>query len=144
MKNKSLKNICVAVLVLATAGHTGIASALPYAGALGTAAGATDVWTAICPATTARLETKILDRAPVMAPLVSVQVVKGIKATNSTDPVEDAVYGPLVGNTGSAGAYYVFVDKTSAGAELYTVDITCRNSSNVVLTATSVKLTQDK
>jgi hypothetical protein len=149
-------------LLLAILGHTGIASAFSmgwskgiqlfiapgtsefsHSGALGPAAWATDVWTVVCPAATASLETQIIDLDPAAAPLVSVQAIKeGINAKNSTDPGEDATYSPLVSIKGSAGKYYVLVDKTSEGAELYAVDITCKNSANVAL-STSATLTQD-
>lgn len=165
MKNISLKNKSVVVLLLATVGYAGIASALSMVGsksirttesitppptppsgssavsrtgALGAAAGATDVWTVVCPATTARLETKVIDLNPVKAPLVSVQTIKGLKATNSTDPVDgDAATSPAVNTTGNAGTFYVLVDKTSADEEIYTVDMMCKDSNNVGL-STSV------
>jgi len=171
MKNKSLKNKLVAALLLAIAGHAGMASAFSmlgsktkirtteiitppppppgtsefsHIGALGDMAGATDVWKVVCPATTTRLDVQVIDRNPVAAPLVSVQTIKGIKATNSTDPSDgDETYSPLVYIDGSVGTYYLLVDKTSADAELYTVDIICKQSATVPLTATSVTLTQD-
>jgi hypothetical protein len=164
MKNITLKNKFVVVLLLITVGYTGFAfafsmvgsktlirkaeaitpppvgggSAVSRTGALGAEAGATDVWAVVCPATTAWLETKVIDLNPVAAPLVSVQTIKGIKATNSTDPVDgDAAYSPAVNTTGTAGTFYVLVDKTSADAENYTVDIICKDANNVGL-STSV------
>jgi len=164
MKNISLKNIFVVVLLLITVGYTGFAfafsmvgsktlirkagaitpppvgggSAVSRTGALGAPAGATDVWTVVCPEKTAKLETKVIDLNPVKAPLVSVQTIKGLKATNSTDPVDgDAAYSPSVNTTGNAGTFYVLVDKTSADPENYTVDMMCKDANNVGL-STSV------
>jgi hypothetical protein len=173
MKNTSLKKKLVAALLLASAGHAGIASAftmlgsktkirttvsvtppppLPppsteflHSGALGAAAWATDVWEVVCPATTVRLATQLLDSSPLAAPLLSVQAIKvDNKATSSTDPSNgNNVYSPLVSITGSAGTFYVLVDKTLAGTKVYTVDIECKNSANEALAATSVQLKQD-
>ncbi|MCX7096929.1 MAG: hypothetical protein NTV43_03370 [Methylococcales bacterium] len=142
MKNMLNKRLAI-VLALAALGQVSSAAALPYSGALGVPAGAIDIWTVVCPATTTALDTKVIDLAPVATPLVKVQAIKGVKATNATDPKEDKVYSPLVKAASGVGIYYVFVDKTAAGAELYTVDIACKNSKNVALTATSVDLTQD-
>jgi hypothetical protein len=162
MKNTSLKNKLVAALLLVLLVLSGIASALPmgwskkikiyvapgtsefsHTGALGASAWATDVWTVTCPATTVRLETQVIDLSPVAAPLVSVQAIKeNVNATNSTDPAEDAAYSPLVSLEGGAGIFYVLVDKTMEGQELYAVDIMCKNSANVALT-TSATLIQD-
>lgn len=152
MKKTSSKNKFVAALLLALLGHSGIASAFSmgwskkiqiyiapgtsefsHSGALGTPAWATDVFKVNCPAGTHHLDTQIIDLNPVAAPLVSVQaMIKNINATNSTDPSEDAAYSPLVSLTG-AGPFYVLVDKNSEGAELYAVDIMCKNSVNVAL-----------
>jgi hypothetical protein len=156
MKNTSLKNKFVAVLLLALLVHTGIASSFSmgwskkiqiyiapgtsqfsHSGALGAAAWATDVFRVDCPAATTRLETQIFDLNPVAAPLVSVQAIrKNVNATNSTDPSEDAAYSPLVSIAGGAGIFYVLVDKSSEGAELYAVDIMCKNSADVALSTT--------
>jgi hypothetical protein len=161
MKNISLKNKFVVALLLATVGYSSIATAFSMGGsktkirltkstapppspppgafavsrteALGTDASATDVWTVSCPATTEGLETKVMDLDS-SEPLVSVQTIKGIKATNSTDPNnKDTAYGPLVKNTDRPGQFYVLVDKSSAGAVSYTISIECKGAKNVSL-----------
>jgi hypothetical protein len=74
----------------------------------------------------AALVTQVLDAAPAAAPLVSVQVQKGFQATSSTDAVDgDAGSSPLVWVNGGSGAYDVFVDKTGAGVEYYTLTYRC-------------------
>jgi len=161
MKYTSLKNKFVVALLLATVGHSGIANAFSMGGsktiirktgsitptpppppgsfavsrtgALDADASATDVWTVSCPATTEWLETKVMDLDS-SAPLVSVQTIKGIMATNSTDPNDkDAAYSPLVKNKDRAGQFYVLVDKNSAGAVSYTISIECKGSNSVSL-----------
>lgn len=141
MDKHIIKISCIAFWALAALPM--LATATPYSGALGAPAGAIDVWTVVCPDTTTVLESKVQDLKPVVAPLVNVQVIKGFKASNTTDPKEDTAYSPLAKNAGTAGTYYVFVDKTTSGAELYTIDLVCKNAKNTALVATSVTLTQD-
>jgi hypothetical protein len=74
----------------------------------------------------ASLVAQIRDEAPAAAPLLSVQIQRGSAATNSTDAIDgDASPSPAVFVNGAAGTFDVFVDKTAAGAESYTLTATC-------------------
>ena len=101
-----------------------------------------------CPATTVRLDTQVIDNSPAAAPLLSVQAINirgGVEnATNSTDSGNgDVAYSPLVSITGSAGRFFVLIDKTSAGLKIYTVNIACKNAADEALAGTKATLTQD-
>ena len=74
----------------------------------------------------ASLVVSIEDTAPLAAPLMSEQIVKGNAATNTTDPVDgDAVESSDVFVDGGAGTYDVFVDKTESGVESYVLRFAC-------------------
>jgi hypothetical protein len=120
-----------------------------HSGTLTEPAWVTDVWTVDCPATTVRLDAQVIDNnSPVATPLLSVQAIniRGGKenAANSTDPGNgDEAPSPLVSITGSAGRFFVLIDKTSAGPKIYKVNIACKNSANEALAGTKATLTQD-
>ncbi|HXK25978.1 MAG TPA: hypothetical protein VMS55_25145 [Myxococcota bacterium] len=79
----------------------------------------------------ASLAVQLRQQSPVAAPIVSVQVLKGGLATNTTDPVNgDANASPLVALNGSSGSYNVFVDKSDAGTESYELMVQCKTGSN--------------
>jgi hypothetical protein len=89
----------------------------------------------------ASLVAQIRDEAPAAAPLVSVQVQRGAAATNSTDAVDgDASPSPLVFVNGAAGTFDVFVDKTAAGAESYTLHATCMTGAGGTGAATGTAI----
>jgi hypothetical protein len=78
----------------------------------------------------ASLTVAVQDTAPVAAPLVSVQVLKDSAARNATDDSDgDAGFSPAVFVNGGAGVYKVFVDKTAAGAESFTLSFQCTTGS---------------
>jgi len=119
-----------------------------HSGTLTEPAWVTDVWTVDCPATTVRLDAQVIDNSPAAAPLLSVQAINirgGVEnATNSTDSGNgDVAYSPLVRSTGSAGRFFVLIDKTSAGLKIYTVNIACKNVAGEALAGTKATLTQD-
>ena len=119
-----------------------------HSGTLTEPAWVTDVWTVDCPATTVRLDTQVIDNSLAAAPLLSVQAINirgGVEnATNSTDSGNgDVAYSPLVRSTGSAGRFFVLIDKTSAGLKIYTVNIACKNVAGEALAGTKATLTQD-
>ena len=119
-----------------------------HSGTLTEPAWVTDVWTVDCPATTVRLDAQVIDNSPAAAPLLSVQAINirgGVEnATNSTDSGNgDVAYSPLVRSTGSAGRFFVLIDKTSAGLKIYTVNIACKNLAGEALAGTKATLTQD-
>jgi hypothetical protein len=79
----------------------------------------------------ASLAVAVRDLAPVAAPLLSVQIQRQIglsyfAATNATDPTDgDAAFSPQVAVNAGAGVYDVFVDKTGAGEESFTLRFQC-------------------
>lgn len=74
----------------------------------------------------ASLVAQISDELPVASPLVSVQILKGSTATNSTDPIDgDGLPSPIVFIDGGAGDYDAFVDKSGAGDESYQLQVQC-------------------
>jgi len=84
------------------------ASAHEVSGGLGAAAAATDLYQITCSddgsGAPASLVVQIRDQSPVAAPMLSVQVQKGLLLTNATDPVDgDTAFGPAVSVNGGAG-----------------------------------------
>ena len=68
----------------------------------------------------------IEDAAPVAAPLVSVQVQRGLTVVSVTDRTDgDLVASTEVALDGGGGVYDVLVDKTGAGSETYTLVFHC-------------------
>jgi len=133
----SLKNAFVAAALLFAAGHTDITPAHQLSGALGSRAQATDLYRVICFAedggpATGHLRMRVRDNRPVRKPMVSVQVHKGLVATNSTDPKDgNARYSRWVNNHGGDGVYHVLVNKSSAGRETYTLEYHCVSSTGI-------------
>lgn len=124
-----------------------LSSEFSHTGQLGPDAWVTDVWTVDCPANTVRLDTQVYDKSPAVGPLLSVQAlnIRGREenAVNSTDPGNgDEAPSPLVSITGSAGRFFVLIDKTSAGYKIYEVNIACK-SANEALAGTKATLTQN-
>jgi hypothetical protein len=77
------------------------------------------------------LVTQIRDDSPDAPPLVSVQIQKGSLATNGTDATDaDSAFGPAVWVNGGSGVYNVFVDKTEAGPERFTLSFQCMTGAN--------------
>ena len=140
MKNRTLNNTFVTLLLVGALGYGGIVAAHDINGALGAAAGATDYYQVTCfddnsgPAD--HLIVKIKDLAPVAVPIISVQVTKQVGKTfiarNSTDAVDgNATYSPELNIKGGNGTYFLAVDKTSANAETYNVQIHCETSTGL-------------
>lgn len=155
MHSKPMNPVLTLAMLLTMIGQTGIASAHSLSGTLGKAAGATDLYQVTCSTdsggVTGRLTVEVLDAAPVAGPKVSVQVVKGSLAGNSTDPKDgdydakgEAVYSPAIHVYGGDGPYYMLVDKTSAGAEIYAVEYHCETANGEGHTGSSSFLLQDQ
>ncbi len=130
------KKTLAAISALSLLGYAGIASAHDYNGALGKPAAATDLFQVSCfddgsgPAD--RLAVQVREEAPASGPLVSVQVVSGIVAKNTTDPVNgNATYSPVINVKGN-NTYSLTVDKTKAGkvATTYAISYHCLTSAN--------------
>lgn len=142
----SLKNAFVAAAFLFAVGHTDFTPAHQLSGALGSRAQATDLYRVMCfaedggPATD-HLRVRVRDNNPKGEPLVSVQTQKGFVATNSTDTTDgNAKYSRWVNNDGGDGVYHVFVDKSSAGSETYTLEFHCESSTGVHTGSEDVQL----
>jgi hypothetical protein len=111
------------------------ASADTQAGALAADASASALFQVTCSddgsGPPASLVVSVRDTAPAAAPLVSVQIQKGVAATNATDAVDaDAGASPGVSVNGGAGVYDVFVDKSDAGAESFLLFFQCTTGVN--------------
>lgn len=143
METKSLRNAIAAASLLVGLAGASSAQADPaevVLETLGVAATATDVYRLTCPIFTTGVSANVTDLIPVAAPLVSLQIFKpqplppGVVST--TDPVDGLQFmlpGPVLGefpsptvtlNKGS-GQYYLYVDKSAAGAENYRMTVHC-------------------
>jgi hypothetical protein len=133
----SLKNAFVAAAFLLAVGHTDMTPAHSLSGTLRARAQATDLYQITCFAEdggppTDRLRVHVRDNPPVRKPLVSVQVQKGSVATNRTDATDgNAEYSPWATIHGGDGVYHVSVDKSSAGAETYSLEFHCESSTDI-------------
>ena len=125
-----IKEAFVTTLLLGVVGYVGSVSAHEQNGALGKAASATDYYQVTCsddgngPAD--RLIVQIKDVAPAVKPLVSVLIINGLQAQNTTDAVDgDATGSPALNIKGKTTTYYMLVSKTAAGVETYSLDYHC-------------------
>jgi hypothetical protein len=128
LRRCSLALSCISLLALA-APATGFA--VERGGLLADAASAVDYYQVTCSndgsGVPQSLAVQVRDRAPVSAPLVSVQAQKGFAATNTTDPMDgDSNPSPVAAVNGGAGAYDVFVDKSAAGPDGYSLTAECK------------------
>jgi len=74
----------------------------------------------------------IKDALPVASPQLSLQVIKGKIAKNTTDAVDgNARFSPEVVVKGGNGDYLFVVDKSALGAELYTIEMHCETSKGI-------------
>ena len=149
MNKMTLKNTFLSVSLLGVLGYAGSPAAHDINGTLGKAAGATDYYQVECfddgtgPAD--HLVVEIKDLAPVAAPLISVQVTKGIIARNTTDAVDgNATYSPTLTVKGGNGAYFLTVDKTAAKAEAYNIQIHCLTGGSQHTGTTEPELLQNQ
>lgn len=81
----------------------------------------------------AGLFAQIIDLSePVDGLLISLQLYKGLQATNTTDPVSaDADFSEGVQLDGGAGVYQLLVNKTMAGARRFDVVWHCMTEDHV-------------
>jgi hypothetical protein len=122
--------LALAVLVALAGAPAAWAGTVTVAGTLEADASATDYFKVTCSddgsGAPASLVARVRDDLPSAAPMISVQIQRATSATNSTDAVDgDATPSPLISVDGAAGVFDVFVDKSAAGAESYTVEFTC-------------------
>lgn len=119
-----------AVFAWLVLGHAGAVLAVTGTGVLATAPEAADLIRVNCyddgAGSPASLVAEITDVLPVVTPFVSVQIAKGSLASNATDAVDgDGTPGPPISIDGGAGDYDVFVDKSGAGEEHYSLSVQC-------------------
>ena len=141
----SLKNAFVAAAFLFAVGHTDMTPAHSLSGALGLKAKETDLYQVICFAegglATDHLRMRVRDNPPEKEALVSVQSQKGFIATNRTDATDgNATYSKWINNHGGDGVYHVFVNKSSSGAEIYTLEFHCESATFIHTGTDSVQL----
>lgn len=142
----SLKNAFVAAAFLFAVGHTGMTPAHSLSGALGSGAQATDLYQITCSAEdggppTDVLRIRVRDHKPVRKAQVSVQVQKGSVATNRTDATDgNTRYSRAATIHGGDGVYQVLVNKSSAGAETYSLEFHCESSTDIHTGTVEVQL----
>lgn len=79
----------------------------------------------------ASLLVQIRDNAPVAAPVLEVIAHKGIVASGiNAAPADPGVFSPAIAVNGTAGVFNVFVRKTGAAAENYTLSCHCMTGAN--------------
>lgn len=150
MKLESMKVALVAAPLLAAAGHSSMCWAHNAGATLdarGNLVSATGLAQVTCfddgSGEPHHLFTQIRDSSPpVDGLLLSIQLLKGNKAINSTDPISgDPDYSPGVSLDGGPGVYYMMVNKTGAGPRTFDVIWHCRTSANIH-TGTSIRVLQ--
>ncbi len=135
MKCISLKSGFLTASLLLAVGQ--IAQAHSLSGALGSSPRATDLYQVTCFAedggpVTGHLRVSVRDNAPVKRPQVSVQILKGLLATNTTDARDgNLAYSRPVTIDGGDGVYQMLVNKSGRGAETYTIEYHCISPDGV-------------
>lgn len=129
--------VCKLPLVRNAAINTCMATLSGTVGLATSGAAKTDVYTVTCATGTSDLAVSVIDLPAVKAPLVSIQVTKGVPSTGlSTDAKDgDANYSPLVKLAKGAGVYTMKVNKSASsviGAEAYKAQFSCRNAKGVM------------
>ena len=136
-------------IMLGLFSHANMAGAAALNGTLLPSAAATDFYKVTCSSNangaTQSLKVTVVDLIPVVtAPLISVQVVKGILARNSTDAEDgNTAASPLINLTGGNGIYDVRINKSAAGAESYRLNYSCTSSTGK-LTGTAIRTVQNQ
>ena len=135
--------------------YSDLTTAHVQTGSLGkktTGAAATDTYYVTCRdedlsggyALTDHLVISVRDLAPVLVPLISIQISKnGISSTLSTDPKDgDAKYSPTVRLARGAGTYLLTINKslsTKKGIETYIAQFHCETATSSH-TATAIQM----
>ena len=150
MKMRSVIHALIAAAMLGAAGHTGLGWAHNAGATLdaqGTRLSATGLAAVTCfddgSGEPEHLFAQVRDSSPpVDGLLLSLQLLKGNKAINSTDHISgDPDYSPGVRLEGGAGVYYMMVNKTGAGPRTFDVIWHCRTTANIH-TGTSIQVLQ--
>jgi hypothetical protein len=118
-----------------------LASAATLTGSLATPASASALLAVDCASDAASLSAQVTNLAPISGALVGLQIKKGNAAINTTDPIDgDVDPSSAVFVSGGAGRYDVFVDKTDAGAEAWSVVAQCWTGAGGTGTPTGTTL----
>lgn len=147
METKFFKTLLAIAILLSAQGYHTSASAEIQAETLGSDASAVDRYRVTCStlegAATVRLATQVINNTA-SSPLLSVQVYKASKATNSTDNAGgDLTYSPLAYVNGGDGIYYIAVDKAGTGAVDYSLFYQCETGQGAA-TGTAISIRQDQ
>ncbi|MFZ2725168.1 MAG: hypothetical protein WAX77_02835 [Methylococcaceae bacterium] len=131
---KTIKKILISTALLLTSVNV---LAAAQNGSLGASATATDYYEVKCSKNTAGdtsyLQFSIKDLPPAVAPIINAQITKGIKALSTSDNTDnDTVYSSVIKAAWGNGSYFVSVNKTKAGAELYTFNFACMTAKNTL------------
>lgn len=129
-KRLSLRVIATGTLLTALVCHMNVAVAEVFAGQLGIAKRATDVWKFTCDGDSYYLSLYVADDGPGQKPGLNAQVFKSGRAGSTTDPLaedgDDSGHGsPVINVTGGPGEYYVLVNKSGRGEKDYTAFVSC-------------------
>ncbi|MCF7986425.1 MAG: hypothetical protein K9L60_02575 [Methylovulum sp.] len=143
MKNKLILKLFNGVVLTLV---VGLADAESLHGSLGVSAASTDVYRVMCSANangdTVSLKVSLVDLAPKATPMLSAQVLKAQLAKNTTDAIDgDKLASPAVLISGGNGGYDLRVNKTAAGAELYSLNYSCLSKSgkNTAISLTTLQ-----
>jgi hypothetical protein len=142
MKQSTLTTV---VFTLALLACPALATAAKLNGSLGEPSGATDVYQVSCTSNangaTQQLRVRLIDLAPVAAPMISVQVIRGTLGQNTTDAIDgDTAFSPAAIVAAGNARYDVRVNKTEAGKELYTLVYECLNRAGRATRTAIVRL----
>jgi hypothetical protein len=144
-----MKNVSHTLLAVALMAVTGLASAHTQSGALGstTSGGAaTDIYSVSCyndgSGAPAKIWYHVKDLAPVLAPVISIQVESGGISSDTVDG--DANYSTAVTVAGTSGNLKVMKSaSTVKGSETYVAEFHCQ-TSNGTHTGTNWTMTQNQ
>jgi hypothetical protein len=134
---KNLLKLTPALLPLVIGfGYAQSTSAHEQPGSLGQSGRAIDIYQVRCfddgNGENDHIAVSVQDLLPVSAPKISVQVIRGNTATNTTDAVDgNASHSPEVIVKGSADEFYTLsVNKSGGGSENYLLEYHCISATN--------------
>ncbi len=136
MKTIKSNKVLLALSILVSFGSSGVVGAHTYTGSLRKPASATDFFQVTCYDDGAgyadHLVVEVKDELPKANPIINVLLVSEGIAKNATDSSDgDALGSPEINIKGSNGTiYYIFVSKTKAGFENYSLEYHCVSNSN--------------
>jgi hypothetical protein len=141
MKANFHKSSRVLAVIYVALANVSFAQAAVVNDSLGVPQASTHLYTLTCPAGTHHVSGNVTDKAPVMAPLITLKMIKGVTKSETTDAVDGLqaqVNPPLIGEFPSAtvninqgaGNYYLLVEKSGPGTEQFKMFVECRDAFN--------------